>query len=393
MFEEQYKAKCPEHIFIADTEFFEATEKKKKKYGVIDCNPPAGFQMGIVLERIFPPDEDVFPPHVIQLYITPEQYLDRCMDHETVPWQGLRTHQEGLDLTNYRILADGKQETIETGAYKVWVRYFEFYSGDGDTEKTEAIYITIGVPEQNALKRMRRMIYDLFENVKVWKKGRDDLEKIWERMSIKESGKQQDAEKQGPEYSEEGLIYVEFLYPLEGGFVPEEKGKVIDLEAKEVVQYKKEIVERAEWVNTRIWGRKPPINLMTGFVGSDSLRKKALRGDVSIKEENELYVSAVYILKEALTAEEIKELEESTLFMYSEYWSESFNPVEVEGGSLHFSSWDEPDLFIYRQIEPPCRYNHEKKPAKGTKKNTQQSATDRRNLRKKNDTKSQNRNL
>ena len=38
MLEEQYKAKCPGHILMADTAFFEADEKQKKKLQGIDIN-------------------------------------------------------------------------------------------------------------------------------------------------------------------------------------------------------------------------------------------------------------------------------------------------------------------------------------------------------------------
>ena len=185
MLEEQYKAKCPGHILMADTAFFEADEKQKKKYAVIDLKPPAGFQMGIVLERITSLNEEITPPHSIQLYFTPEQYLDRCLEYKDVPWQDLQAHYEILDLTNYRILVDGRQETVETGAYKIWGECIEFYSCDGGAEKTEAVYLTVGVPEQKAFQRMRRMIYSLFEEVRIWKKERENIDEISEMLSIK----------------------------------------------------------------------------------------------------------------------------------------------------------------------------------------------------------------
>lgn len=360
---EQYEAKCPRHIIVAGGEFFEADEKKKRQDQAIDFEPPAGFHMRIVLERYWPSDGDVVPSFYMYLYLT----LDRDFIRKEFAGKKRQMDEGSLTASNYRIIVDEKQEIVETGIHETWAWYMECYHGDKNDKKIESAHITIGVPGPEPLKRARKMIDSLFEDVRVWKSGRDDIEEITEEtLEEQASRKARNAEEQEKKYLEElyqdeSLIFVEFLLPLDGTFCPdgeEDPSKCVELDEKVLVPYKKEIEKRADWINSLWREPDPPINMITDFEGSDSVNEKAIRGDVSIKEENGLYVCTTFILREALTAGEIEELEEHMLEVYSEGWGADFSNhnVKVDGGSLHlvFTDW-EPADFIYRQIGPPYR--------------------------------------
>lgn len=381
--EEVYKAKRPGRIFMAEEEFFRLGEKRKKKRKVIDFEPPEEFQMGIVLERSWYNDEKRSPMYDITLYFAPEQDLDSYLNYEEFPGMKFQSHRESLFMTDYRIIADEKQETVETGAYMSWGELWEFYSGDENTEKIEAAYMKFGVPEQEAFKKMRKMIYSLFKDVRVWKKEIDNIDEIVERFDQRRIARElQDA--QGTKcleelYQNENLIHAEFLLPLQGTFFSDEEedpSKGLDLDEKGLIPYKKEIEKRAEWINNQ-WRNvyTPPLNMMTAYDERDSLKEKAIRGDVSIKEENGLYVCTTLILKEALTTEDIEELKEYLLEMYAECWGTSFynRSLDLDDGELrmYFADWECTD-FIYRQVGPPYRSKEESK-AKQEKKKKQKN--------------------
>lgn len=166
MKEEKYKAKCPGHVLIADTAYLEKHGKDKKKYEVIDYQPPSGFQMGILLEQFQHPFEKACIRYAVNLYFAPEQYLDACMKQEAVTWQGVS--QKWADTGNacYKVMADERQENVNTEADGIWSQYQEFYSYDGDARKTKAVRITLVVPDDETFEGMRRLMYSLFEEVR-----------------------------------------------------------------------------------------------------------------------------------------------------------------------------------------------------------------------------------
>lgn len=102
-----------------------------------------------------------------------------------------------LATSNYRIIVDEKQEIVETGVHDTWVWYMECYHGDKNDKKIESAHITIGVPRPESFKRMRKMIYSLFKDVRVWKNGREDkiIEETPEEQASREAWNAKEQEK------------------------------------------------------------------------------------------------------------------------------------------------------------------------------------------------------
>ena len=127
---------------------------------------PSGFQMGILLEQFQHPFEKACIRYAVNLYFAPEQYLDACMKQEAVTWQGFS--QKWADTGNacYKVMADERQENVNTEADGIWSQYQEFYSYDGDARKTKAVRITLVVPDDETFEGMRRLMYSLFEEMR-----------------------------------------------------------------------------------------------------------------------------------------------------------------------------------------------------------------------------------
>ena len=122
--------------------------------------------MGILLEQFQHPFEKACIRYAVNLYFAPEQYLDACMKQEAVTWQGFS--QKWADTGNacYKVMADERQENVNTEADGIWSQYQEFYSYDGDARKTKAVRITLVVPDDETFEGMRRLVYSLFEEVR-----------------------------------------------------------------------------------------------------------------------------------------------------------------------------------------------------------------------------------
>lgn len=122
--------------------------------------------MGILLEQFQHPFEKACIRYAVNLYFAPEQYLDACMKQEAVTWQGVS--QKWADTGNacYKVMADERQENVNTEADGIWSQYQEFYSYDGDARKTKAVRIILVVPYDETFEGMRRLVYSLFEEVR-----------------------------------------------------------------------------------------------------------------------------------------------------------------------------------------------------------------------------------
>ena len=165
MLEEQYKAKCPGHILMADAAYFEEGGKDLEDGDIIDYQPPPEFQLGILLERKWNPITD--PPYLymISLYFTTEQYLDRCLNLEAASWCGRSQQVINVENVRYRIQVDERQQTVETGEEGEWGLCQEYYSLNREEWELCAVHIGFIMPEQEAFDGMRNRIYSLFEEV------------------------------------------------------------------------------------------------------------------------------------------------------------------------------------------------------------------------------------
>ena len=162
---ERYKAKSPCHILMTDASYFEEGVNGLEEYDIIDYQPPSEFKLGIRLEKNWDPFTVTPILYMISLYLTPEQYLDRCLNLETAPWYGRLQQIIMVENVRYRIQVDGRQENVETGSEGEWGLYEEYYSYDDGTPKLCAIHIGLGVPNHEAFDGMRKRIYSLFEEV------------------------------------------------------------------------------------------------------------------------------------------------------------------------------------------------------------------------------------
>lgn len=162
---EKYKAKCPGFILMADPAYFEEDGKTRDEYDQIYYQPPPGFKMGILLEKIRDPSffDGFF--YMMSLYFAPEQYLDYYLDFGA----DFRYNcaQCFVDVANvrYRVAVDGRQHDIETGEEGEWGLYQEFYRYEENGHKPCAVHIGFMVPETEAFECMREMMYSLFEEV------------------------------------------------------------------------------------------------------------------------------------------------------------------------------------------------------------------------------------
>nr|WP_302134038.1 hypothetical protein [uncultured Schaedlerella sp.] len=166
MKEEQYHAKCPRHIRIADAAYLDNDGKGKKEYEAIDYQPPSEFQMGILLEQFQAPFEKDCTRYAMGLYFAPEQSLDACMNHEALRCRGLSQRWAETGSASYMVTADERQETVKTEADGIWSQYQEFYSHEGNARKTEAVLILLVVPDDETFDGMRSLVYSLFEEVR-----------------------------------------------------------------------------------------------------------------------------------------------------------------------------------------------------------------------------------
>lgn len=166
MKEEQYHAKCPRHIRIADAAYLDNNGKGKKKYETIDYQPPSEFQMGILLEQFSDPFERNRIRYGVGLYFAPEQSLDACMNHEAPRCRGLSQRWAETRSASYIVMVNERQETVKTEADGIWSQYQEFYSHEGNARKTEAALILLVVPDDETFEGMRSLVYSLFEEVR-----------------------------------------------------------------------------------------------------------------------------------------------------------------------------------------------------------------------------------
>lgn len=192
MKEEQYHAKCPRHIRIADAAYLEQNGEDKRRYEAIDYRPPAEFQMGILLEQFQGPFEEGVTRYAVGLYFAPGEYLDACMNHEDIRCRGLSQRWAETGSASYMVTVDERQETVKTEADGIWSQYQEFYSYEGNERKTKAALLLLVVPDDETFEGMRNLVDSLFEEVcpvplKEKQPGREKNGKAAEGISVRET--------------------------------------------------------------------------------------------------------------------------------------------------------------------------------------------------------------
>lgn len=108
------------------------------------------------------PEDGTFTLKSMNLYLALTQYLDIYMKDRM--YKGQQTASKGIavDTARYQIKVDGRDLNIYTGADGWWGSFTEFYRIDGSRKISDAVILTIYVPEENSFTWMKQNARYLF---------------------------------------------------------------------------------------------------------------------------------------------------------------------------------------------------------------------------------------
>lgn len=166
MRKEIYKIKNPKHIVFADPLYFEDFKGAELKRLTVDYKPPKSFDAArlVLLEK---PNEKYpeYTDRTMTLYLAPRQTIDIYADEKIYAFQKIDGKSIGVDTARYYLSIDGRDDIIRTGADGWWGSFEEYYRENGKGRISDAVVLTVAIPEEQDFNWMKQMAGYFFEDM------------------------------------------------------------------------------------------------------------------------------------------------------------------------------------------------------------------------------------
>lgn len=160
MQEEIYKIRCPGHILFGDPLCLE--EKERFMNVLVDYTPDKNFDARIVLKETPAPDDKNINLLSMELYFSPAEDMHVYLKNMMFGGQETETKGVAVDTAQYRIEVDERYLNVHTGGDGWWGSFTEFYRGSGSGKVSDAVILTVWVPEEEGFEGMKQMAGYLF---------------------------------------------------------------------------------------------------------------------------------------------------------------------------------------------------------------------------------------
>ena len=166
MRKEIYKIKNPKHIVFGDPLYFEDFKGAELKRLTVDYKPPKSFDAArlVLLEK---PNEKYpeYTDRTMTLYLAPRQTIDVYADEKVYASQKIDGKSIGVDTARYYLSIDGRDDIIRTGADGWWGSFEEYYRENGKSRISDAVALTVAIPEEQDFSWMKQMAGYFFEDM------------------------------------------------------------------------------------------------------------------------------------------------------------------------------------------------------------------------------------
>lgn len=166
MRKEEYQVKCPKHIVFGDPLYFEQFKGARLKKLVVDYKPPMHFNAArlILTERpnVQYPE---YTDRAMTLYLAPRQYMETYANGMRHILQRIAEKEIGVDTARYLFSIDGRDEEIRTGTDGWWGSFDELYRQIGEKRVSDAVRLTVAMPDHYSFDDMKRLAGYFFEDL------------------------------------------------------------------------------------------------------------------------------------------------------------------------------------------------------------------------------------
>ena len=99
------------------------------------------------------------------LYLAPRQTIDVYADEKIYASKKIDGKSIGVDTARYYLSIDGRDDIIRTGADGWWGSFEEYYRENGKSRISDAVVLTVAIPEEQDFNRMKQMAGYFFEDM------------------------------------------------------------------------------------------------------------------------------------------------------------------------------------------------------------------------------------
>ena len=163
MREEIYKIRCPGHILFGDPLCLE--EKERYMNVLVDYTPDKNFDARIVLKESPVPEDKNINLLSMELYFSPAEDIHVYLKNMMFGGQETETKGVAVDTAQYRIEVDERYLNMHTGGDGWWGSFTEFYRNVGSGKVSDAVILTVLVPEEEGFEGMKQMAGYLFDKL------------------------------------------------------------------------------------------------------------------------------------------------------------------------------------------------------------------------------------
>lgn len=171
MKKETYKIPCPKHIVFGDPLYFEEFKGRKLQSLVVDYTPPQHFEARLVLLEEKSEELDGFVERSINLYLAPAETMKTYLDEMKYKDQKVAQKMIGVDTARYVLEIDDHSDEIYTGGDGCWGNEVELYRRIGNQRVSDAMIISVAMPEGTDFDGMRERARYFFPDLQQVDRG------------------------------------------------------------------------------------------------------------------------------------------------------------------------------------------------------------------------------
>ena len=171
MKKETYKIPCPKHIVFGDPLYFEQFKGKRLQSLVVDYKPPQNFEARLVLLEEKSKELEGFIERSMTLYLAPAETMKTYLDEMKYTDQKMKQKMIGVDTARYMLEIDGRSNEIRTGGDGCWGSEAELYRQIGNKRVSDAVIISVAMPDDTDFDGMRKMARYFFPELQQVDKG------------------------------------------------------------------------------------------------------------------------------------------------------------------------------------------------------------------------------
>lgn len=165
MKKETYKIPRPRHIIFGDPLYFEQFQGKKLQSLVVDYKPPQNFEARLVLLEEKSEELEGFMERSMNLYLAPAEDMKTYLDDMKYKDQKMTQKMIGVDTARYMLEIDGRSDEIRTGGDGYWGNEVELYRRVGNQRVSDAVIISVAMPDETDFDGMRQMARYFFPDL------------------------------------------------------------------------------------------------------------------------------------------------------------------------------------------------------------------------------------